>query len=89
MITESDKIEVQRIAQKYNVGKVYLFGSHLDSKRESYDIDLAVDGIAGSDFFKFYAELIFKLSKPVDVIDLKKKSLLNDMVKREGIILYG
>lgn len=89
MIAESDKIEVRRIAQKYNVAKVYLFGSHINSARESSDIDLAVDGIAGSDFFKFYAELIFKLSKPVDVIDLKKKSALNDMVKREGVILYG
>ena len=89
MIAERDKIEVRRIAPKYNVGKVYLFGSHLDFAKESSDIDLAVDGITGSDFFKFYAELIFNLSKPIDVIDLKKKSILNDMVKREGVILYG
>lgn len=89
MITDEDKIQVKRIAQKYQVGRVYLFGSSINSQKASKDIDLAVDGIIGSDFFKFYGELIFNLSKPVDVIDLKKKSVLNDMVKREGIILYG
>lgn len=29
-------------------------------------------GIADSLFFKFYGEIIFSLSKPVDLIDLKK-----------------
>lgn len=89
MLSNEDKIQVKRIAQKYNVGKVYLFGSQLDSTRESTDIDLAVEGISDAVFFKFYADLIFNLSKPVDVIDLKKKSLFNDLVKKESIVLYG
>lgn len=89
MLSNEDKIQVRRIAQKYNVGKVYLFGSQLDSTRESTDIDLAVEGISDAVFFKFYADLIFHLSKPVDVIDLKKKSLFNDLVKKESIVLYG
>ena len=89
MISTEDKYKLLEIAQKYNISKLYLFGSNLDDKSDSEDIDLAVDGIEGSLFFKFYSELIFSLSKPVDLIDLKKKSLLNEMIKSEGILLYG
>lgn len=89
MISNKDKHILLEIAKRYNVSKLYLFGSNLDPKRIPDDIDLAVEGISESLFFKFYGELIFSLSKPVDLIDLKKKSLLNDMVKSEGILLYG
>jgi len=89
MISNEDKYRLQEIAKKYNVSKVYLFGSTIEPEREHNDIDLAVEGILDSSFFKFYSELIFSLSKPVDLIDLKKKSLLNTIVKSEGILLYG
>lgn len=89
MISNEDKYRLLEIAKRYNVSKIYLFGSNISSGREANDIDIAVEGISGSLFFKFYGELIFALSKPVDLIDLKKKSLLNDMVKSEGILLYG
>ena len=89
MISNEDKIKVEEIAKKYNVSKLYLFGSSLDSYREANDIDLAVEGIEHSLFFKFYSELIFSLSKPVDVLDLNKKSLFSDLVRSEGILLYG
>jgi predicted nucleotidyltransferase len=89
MISNEDKYRLLEIAKRYNVSKIYLFGSNISYESETNDIDLAVEGISGSLFFKFYSELIFALSKPVDLIDLKKKSLLNDMVKSEGILLYG
>ena len=89
MISKEDKYRLLEIAKKYNISKLYLFGSNIDEKRNPDDIDLAVDGIEDSLFFKFYGELIFSLSKPVDLIDLKKKSLLNEMIKSEGILLYG
>lgn len=89
MISNEDKHKLLEIARRYNVSKLYLFGSNLEDKRIANDIDLAVDGIADYLFFKFYSELIFSLSKPVDLIDLKKKSLLNEMIKSEGILLYG
>ncbi len=88
MISEKDKIKLLAIAKKYNVSKLYLFGSHLDSNIAN-DIDLAVEGVAGSDYFKFYGELIFNLSKPVDLIDLRKKSLFNKTIIDEGQLLYG
>jgi len=88
MISNEDKTKLKKIAQKYNVKKVYLFGSSLNDIIDAHDIDLAVDGLDDSLFFKFYSELIFNLSKPVDVIDLKKKSLFSDIVRSEGILLY-
>ena len=89
MISNEDKYRLLEIAKKYNVSKLYLFGSSLNSEDNSNDIDLGVEGISDSVYFKFYSELIFSLSKPVDLIDLKKKSLLNTMVKDEGLLLYG
>jgi len=89
MISNEDKSRLLELAKKYNISKLYLFGSNIEDKKNPTDIDLAVDGIEDSLFFKFYGELIFSMSKPVDLIDLKKKSLLNEMIKSEGVLLYG
>ncbi len=88
MISDEDKYRLFEIAKKYEVSKIYLFGSNLDPERDSNDIDLAVEGISDSLYFKFYSELIFAMSKPVDLIDIKKKSILSTIVKAEGILLY-
>jgi predicted nucleotidyltransferase len=89
MISSEDKKRLTEIAKKYNVSKLYLFGSNLDPARDSNDIDLGVEGIPASQFFKFYGELLFSLSKPIDLIDLKKLSSFNTIVKSEGILIYG
>ena len=57
--------------------------------REARDIDIAVEGISARDFFRFYGELMFALSKPVDVVDLSGDSKFLDLVRREGVPLYG
>ncbi len=88
MISKDDENKIKEIAKKYRLTKLYLFGSGSVSQREAHDIDLAVEGLDDSLFFKFYGELIFALSKPVDVIDLSKKSLFCDMIKAEGVLLY-
>ncbi len=89
MISDEDKIALLRIAKKYKISKLYLFCSNLESEREANDIDVAVEGIPESEYFKFYGDLIFSLSKPVDLIDLRKKTLFTDLIKSEGILLYG
>ena len=89
MISEQDKSKIFEIAKKYNVSRVFLFGSSIDTGKEAQDIDLAVEGVSDALFFKFYGELIFSLSKPVDLIDLNKKSRFNDIVRSESILLYG
>jgi len=89
MITDADKEIIIRYAKKYNVASIYLFGSSLEDNIEAGDIDLGVKGIAPGLFFKFYGELLRKLSKDVDLVDLSKKSLFNDMVKERGVQIYG
>jgi predicted nucleotidyltransferase len=83
MISEDDKTRIQDIAKQYKVKKIIFFGSGCDPSKESNDIDLAVEGIPHSQFFKFYSDLIFSLSKLVDIIDLTKNSRFNKIIATE------
>ena len=89
MITEKDKTIIQELSKKYHAKRVLLFGSSLDQKRKSNDIDIAVEGISAYDFYKFYGELLFALSKPVDLIELSGTSKFVQIVQQEGVLLYG
>ncbi len=89
MITEADQHVIQAICRKYGVKRMLLFGSSVDRTRESRDIDLAVEGVAPRDFFRFYGELMFAVSKPVDLVDLSGRSKFLDLIRREGVPLYG
>ena len=87
MIDEKDRKIIQNIAGKYKISTVMLFGSSLSGKNKARDIDIAIEGIADSQFFAFYGELLCVLSKPVDVVDLSKKSKFNELILKEGIRL--
>ena len=89
MISDKDKNTIINLANKYKLSRLLLFGSSVDANREANDIDLAVEGLAESLFFKFYSELIFNLSKPVDLVDIGKESRFKDMIVEESISLYG
>jgi predicted nucleotidyltransferase len=89
MISEKDKNTIIYLADKYKITRLLLFGSSIDSNREANDIDLAVEGLSENLFFKFYSELIFNLSKPVDLIDIGKESRFKELIVDESISLYG
>lgn len=89
MITEKDKDAISQLARQYGVDKVFLFGSSVESQKVAGDIDLGVLGIEPRRFFEFYGELMFRLSKPIDLIDLSKDTKFNAIIKREGIPIYG
>jgi len=89
MLTESDQKTIIEISKKYQIKRVLLFGSSLESNKESHDIDIAVEGMAPKDFYKYYGELILLLSKQVDVIDLSTQSKFTDLIQKEGTLLYG
>ena len=89
MISEKDRAAIKATARKYRVSRVLLFGSSLSEDVESRDIDIAIEGIADKDYFAFYGDLMCALSKPVDVVDLSKKSKFVEMVLREGVQLHG
>ena len=89
MISETDKTAIIDLATRYQVGKILLFGSSADPARPARDIDLAVEGIKPELFFKFYGDLIFSLSSPVDVVDLSADTKFNQIIRQEGIRIYG
>jgi len=89
MITENDKNIILQCARKFNVSSVILFGSSLDEDGGANDIDLGVKGIDPRQFFKSYAELFKRLSKPVDLVDLSRKTLFNDLIEETGKRIYG
>jgi len=89
MLTEKDKITIREISKKYSAKRVLLFGSGLDPAVEAHDIDIAVEGISHSDFFHYYGELLFALTKPVDIIDLSGTSKFISLIKQEGVPIYG
>ena len=89
MITEHDKAKIKDISQKYHASRVVLFGSSLEPEKKSGDIDIAVDGVAPQDFFTYCGELMFALSKPVDVVDLSSDSKFIQLILKEGQLIYG
>ncbi len=91
MISQQNLAIIRFYAEKYNVQAVYLFGSALTAKSEAEarDIDLAIKGIAPGTFFKFYGELLRDLSKPIDLVDLSKKSLFTHLIEQEAVKIYG
>lgn len=89
MITEYEKDIILHYAKEYNVSSVLLFGSSIEKEEGANDIDLGVKGIKQKLFFKFYAELVKHLSKPVDLVDLSQKSLFNDIIEETGVRIYG
>ena len=89
MLSTKDKEAIQTLARQYKVSRVLLFGSNKDAGHKGNDIDLAVEGLPASRFFKFYGDLIFNLSQPVDLVDISKPSRFSKMIAAEGITLYG
>lgn len=82
--------EIRRLAQKYNVSRVILFGSRARGDyRKVSDIDLAV---SGGDFDRFALDVEEETSTLLkyDIVNLDgrvQKELL-DSIEREGKILY-
>ncbi len=88
MISEKDKNIISKLADKYGASQVLVFGSAL--LRDNFnDIDLAVKGIKPELFFKFYGELISAVSKPIDLIDLDIENPFVELVRQEGVKIYG
>lgn len=88
MITDAEKKIIEDCARKYAVKRVILFGSAVE-RDDARDIDLGVEGIEARLLFKFIGELIRRLPRPVDVVDMSTPTLFGQLVSREGIPLHG
>ena len=89
MITDTDKHIIEKLARKYHAKRLVLCGSSLSPTQEYRNNDIAVAGVEETDFYAFYGELLCTLSKPVDIIDLSRKTRFVEMILREGVPLYA
>ncbi len=89
MIKDADRKRICDLARKYGVSRLLLFGSAAQEGAVPRDIDLGVEGIDPKLFFRFLGDLICELSMPVDLVDLSRKSRFTDLVRREGVAIYG
>lgn len=88
---KKDELElVIRLAQKYDIGKLYLIGSSLHKEpEEANDYDFAISDYPIEKFFDFYAELYMSLPKEVDLIDLSSVLLsFKKNILREAKLIY-
>ena len=90
MLSSLEKKIIIQCAEKYKVREVLLFGSNLERDVRGRDIDLGVDGIPSSVFFRFYGDLMKFLSRPVDVVYLTgRRDYLADQIRKKGRLIYG
>jgi predicted nucleotidyltransferase len=89
VISEDERLIITQSAKKFGAISVVLFGSSIISDTMYNDIDIGVKGIVPRLFFKFYGELIRRLPRPVDVIDLSHESLFNSLIEEKGQKILG
>lgn len=85
--------EIRALAEKYNIGKVILFGSRARGDyRERSDIDLAVSGCTSSQKARFALDVDEETSTLLffDVVwlDGPVSQELRDSIGKEGVVLY-
>lgn len=89
MLPQNEMQIIQDCAKDYGVKEIILFGSALRDPQAANDIDLGVLGIQPQKFFAFYGDLLMKLRKPVDLVDLSESSKFTDLIFKRGIKIYG
>ena len=69
LITEKEKNN-SRYKPKDITSRLLLFGSAFSDSPENRDINIAVEGIADKGFYALYGNMLYSLTKLVDVVDL-------------------
>lgn len=93
---EELKEKVKPVAEKYQLSKVYLFGSYArEQADEKSDIDLAVEYL-DNDYFSVYCAYMDVFGENVDVLPVSTLldpktnigNLVRDRFLRERVLLY-
>ena len=71
MLGSADRDAIVSAARRHQAKRVLIFGSALSGSGPARDIDMGVEGVPPSRFFDFYADVMFSVSKPVDIVDLR------------------
>ncbi len=87
-VTEDQIEQAVRIAREHGATRVVLFGSAVDRPEDARDLDLAVDGVEGWDFFRLGARIDRALGIDVDLVALVPATPLSRRIQRRGRVLY-
>jgi predicted nucleotidyltransferase len=83
---------VSMLERDYSPRRIYQWGSLLDRARfsEISDIDLAVEGIAGTErYFELYGKALAMTSFPLDLVELERIEPIHaDSIRKGGKLLY-
>lgn len=78
-----------KILKSYGATDIYIFGSIINGDfNDKSDIDIAIKGIAFSDFYKVASILMFELENEFDLVDLDDKNdRFSQMISEKGELL--
>jgi len=87
------KEKVNEIAKKYDIHKIYLFGSYAKGEAKEYsDIDLYMEAdLFGLNYFGFAEELRNAIGKKIDLLSNKtiiESSPIYEEIKKTGVLIY-
>jgi len=80
--------EAIAIARRHGATRVVLFGSTQSAPDAARDLDLAIGGVPGWDFYKLAAELDAQLPVPVDVVPLEPANTFTQRIQERGRVIY-
>ena len=89
-VTQEHIKKAVSIAKEYGAHRVVLFGSALENPDAAHDLDLAVEGVSGWEFYGFVADLNGKLGITVDVvpIDTIEENHITREIRTYGKVIY-
>ncbi len=87
------KENVSDIAKRYDIEKIYLFGSYIKgTAKANSDVDLFIESsLFGLDFFGFAEALRERLGKKIGLLSnktIKSKSSIEDEIYETGVLIY-
>lgn len=87
------KENVSDLAKKYDIEKIYLFGSYIKgTAKEDSDIDIFIESsLFGLDFFGFAEALRERLGKKIGLLSnktIEPKSVIENEVYKTGVLIY-
>jgi len=84
---------VSKVAEKYDIERVYLFGSYSKGQAtEDSDVDFyMISNLYGLEYFEFIEELRETLNKKIEVLSNKtvhENSKIEEEISKTGILIY-
>ncbi len=84
-LSRSKLDEATKIFVAHGATEVYLFGSYSKpGARNNSDVDFAVSGLPARRFFPALGEVMDRLGRPVDLVDLDKRTPFTDYLRANG-----